>query len=214
MPITGYSDRVNHALAYAAKHHDQQVRKGLRAPYFTQPANVGIILTRYGCDDETVIAGILRDIVEDCTRDGDGDATELDRLAGKFGVGVVSMLRGVTLRRFDDDGVELAADERRDDLLARLAAADERGRWVSTANAVHDVGTLLADLTRTDFPETVWSRFTAGQTGTIRWYRRLHDRLRDLGFGAEIMHELRQAVQRLEEEWGVRRGEPAGTPSR
>src|SRR5688572_7634594 len=36
----GYSDRVNHALAFAAKYHDQQVRKGLRAPYFTQPANV------------------------------------------------------------------------------------------------------------------------------------------------------------------------------
>ena len=28
---TGYSDRINHALAFAAKHHDRQVRKGNRA---------------------------------------------------------------------------------------------------------------------------------------------------------------------------------------
>ena len=32
---TGYSDRINHALAFAAKHHDQQVRKGTRLPYLT-----------------------------------------------------------------------------------------------------------------------------------------------------------------------------------
>ena len=37
MTITGYSDRINHALAFAAKHHDQQVRKGTRLPYLTQP---------------------------------------------------------------------------------------------------------------------------------------------------------------------------------
>ena len=59
MTITGYSDRINHALAFAAKHHDQQVRKGTRLPYVTHPANVAVILTRYGQDDDTVIAGIL-----------------------------------------------------------------------------------------------------------------------------------------------------------
>ena len=33
--MTGYSDRLNHAFAYAAKHHDRQVRKGARAPFRT-----------------------------------------------------------------------------------------------------------------------------------------------------------------------------------
>ena len=45
MTAPGYSDRVNHALAFAAKHHDQQVRRGTRAPYATHPANVAIILS-------------------------------------------------------------------------------------------------------------------------------------------------------------------------
>ncbi len=57
--MQGYSDRINHAFAFAAKHHDQQVRKGTRLPYLTQPANVAIILARYGQDDDTVVAGIL-----------------------------------------------------------------------------------------------------------------------------------------------------------
>ena len=62
MTITGYSDRINHALAFAAKHHDQQVRKGTRLPYLTHPANVAIILTRYGRDEATVVAGILHEM--------------------------------------------------------------------------------------------------------------------------------------------------------
>ena len=60
MTITGYSDRINHALAFAAKHHDQQVRKGTRLPYLTHPANVAIILTRYNCDETTVVASDTR----------------------------------------------------------------------------------------------------------------------------------------------------------
>src|SRR6478672_4460651 len=48
---TGYSDRINHALAFAAKHHDQEVRKGTRLPYVTRPANVAIILARYDQDE-------------------------------------------------------------------------------------------------------------------------------------------------------------------
>ena len=198
MTATGYSDRINHALAYAAKYHDQQVRKGLRAPYYTQPANVGIILTRHGQDDETVIAGILHDVVEECVRDGGPGAAGIDRVVDKFGAGVVQTLRAVTQRRLDDDGVELSAEERRDDLLARLAGADDRGRWVCAANALHDAGTLLADLARTDFTENVWERRATGREGTLRWYRRLADRLREVGFDAPILGELEAAVAELE----------------
>src|SRR5690606_40912245 len=67
----GYSDPINHAFAFAAKHHDSELRKGLRAtPYFTQPANVALILTRYGRDDITVLAGILHDLIASASREG------------------------------------------------------------------------------------------------------------------------------------------------
>jgi (p)ppGpp synthase/HD superfamily hydrolase len=70
MTIRGYSDRVNHAFAFAAKHHDRQVRKGTRLPYLTHPANVAVILTRYDQDEHTIVSGILHDVIEDCVRDG------------------------------------------------------------------------------------------------------------------------------------------------
>jgi (p)ppGpp synthase/HD superfamily hydrolase len=196
--MTGYSDRINHALAFAAKHHDQQVRKGTRLPYITHPANVAIILTRYDRPDETVIAGILHDVVEDCVRDGyTRDALEM-RIGEKFGAEVLRMVLAVTKRRVGDDGVELSGDEQRADYLARLAGAPAEALWVCAADKLHNAATVLADLARTEFPEAVWSRFGPGREGTIRWHRRVLDRLRELGFDASIVDELRETVERLE----------------
>ena len=89
MTVTGYSDVINHALAFAAKHHDRQVRKGTALPYLTHPANVAIILTRYGRDDDAVIAGILHDVIEDCVREGWTQEMLVERIGEKFGANVL-----------------------------------------------------------------------------------------------------------------------------
>src|SRR5215469_2625809 len=133
---TGYSDRINHAFAFAAKHHDTQVRKGTALPYLTRPANVAVILTRYGQAEDTVLAAILHGVVEGSVRDG-----------------------------------------RKRDAVVRLATAPTAARWVCAADALHSVGTILADLKRTDYPETVWARTSRGREGTIRYYRSVCDRL-------------------------------------
>lgn len=195
--MTGYSDRINHAFAFAAKHHDRQVRKGTRLPYLTHPANVALILTRYGRDEETVIAGILHDVIEDCVREGWTQEMLEDRIASKFGPGVLETVLAVTKRRVDDDGIEFSRDEARADYLARLAAAGEAARWVCAADKVHNAGTILADLRRTIDPQTVWSRFSGGREGTLQWYRSVHARLVALGFEAPIMSELGTLVDEL-----------------
>jgi (p)ppGpp synthase/HD superfamily hydrolase len=199
MTITGYSDRINHALAFAAKHHDQQVRKGTRLPYITHPANVAIILTRYGRDDQTVVSGILHDVIEDCVREAYTREMLQQRMGDKFGEDVLDTVLAVTHRRVDDDGVELSHDDRRVDFLERLAQAGESARWVCAADKLHNASTILADLRRTIDPNSVWSRFTGGREGTIRWYRRVFDRLQDIGFTGEIMAELERTVVGLEE---------------
>lgn len=196
--MTGYSDRINHAFAFAAKHHDRQVRKGTRLPYLTHPANVAIILTRYGRDEETVIAGILHDVIEDCVREGWTREMLEDRIASKFGPGVLDTVLSVTKRRVDDDGIEFSRDEARTDYLDRLAGAGDAARWVCAADKVHNAGTILADLRRTIDPQTVWSRFSGGRDGTLQWYRAVHDRLAALGFTAPIMAELSALVDELE----------------
>src|SRR5258708_3416508 len=139
----GYSDRINHALAFAAKHHDRQVRKGTRLPDLTPPANVAIILTRYDQDEDTVVAGILHDVVEDCVRDGYTREMLEQRVADKFGGEVLETVLAVTYRQVDEEGIELSAEERKDDYLARLAAAPEGARSVCAADKIHNRASRL-----------------------------------------------------------------------
>jgi hypothetical protein len=102
-------------------------------------------------------------------------------------------------RRADDEGVELSPEERKRDAVARLASAPPAARWVCAADALHSIGTILADLKRTEYPETVWSRTSRGRDGTIRYYRQLCDRLAGVGFDAPILTELLQAVEAVEQ---------------
>jgi (p)ppGpp synthase/HD superfamily hydrolase len=194
----GYSDRVNHAFAFAAKHHDRQVRKGTKLPYLTHPANVAVILTRYDRDEQTVVAGILHDVVEDCVRDGYTREMLEQRIGDKFGEHVLETVLAVTHRRLNDDGEELSSEERKTDYLERLASANEPARWVCAADKVHNANSILSDLKRTSDPGSVWSRFNVGKAGTVRWYRQVLARLRELGFDAPIVDELTEAVVELE----------------
>jgi (p)ppGpp synthase/HD superfamily hydrolase len=199
MTTRGYSDRINHAFAFAAKHHDRQVRKGTRLPYLTHPANVAVILTRYDQDEQTIVAGILHDVIEDCVRDGYTRDMLEQRIGDKFGPAVLDTVLAVTQRQVDEEGIELSSEERRDDYLARLAGASDSARWVCAADKIHNGASIVADLKRTLDPDTVWSRFSAGRVGTVRWYRRVYDRLRELGFDAPIMDELRDVAEELEQ---------------
>ena len=199
MTVTGYSDVINHALAFAAKHHDRQVRKGTKLPYLTHPANVAVILTRYGCDSDTVVAGILHDVIEDCVREGYSHEMLEQRIGDKFGAKVLDTVLAVTYRRHDDDGVELSGDDRKTDYLERLSGASEQARWVCAADKIHNASSILSDLRRTVDAETIWSRFGGGKAGTGRWYRQVYERLREVGFDAPIMAELDAVSGELQE---------------
>ena len=196
--MRGYSDRINHALAFAAKHLDTQVRKGLRLPYVTHAANVAVILTHYGCDESIVVSGVLHDVIEDSVRDGFTADDLTVRIGAKFGDDVLRTVLSVTRRRHDDAGVEMSKDDVKDDYLSRLADASEDARWVCAAHTLHNAGTILADLRRTIEPMTVWSRGGSTRDGTVQWYRAVHERLQVSGFDAAIMQELGVMVSELE----------------
>ena len=196
--MTGYSDVINHAFAFAAKHHDQQVRKGTKLPYLTHPANVAVILTRYGQDEETVVAGILHDVVEDCVRDGFTQPMLEQRIGDKFGAGVLETVLAVTYRRQDEDGIELSSSDKKSDYLERLASASERARWVCAADKLHNASSIISDLDRTLESESIWRRFGGGRAVTVAWYRAVYDRLKEVGFTGEIMEELGRVTAELE----------------
>jgi hypothetical protein len=61
-----FTGRIERAIALAIRAHDAQVRKGDgQLPYVVHPVTVALILSRYTGDEDTIIAGLLHDTLED-----------------------------------------------------------------------------------------------------------------------------------------------------
>jgi (p)ppGpp synthase/HD superfamily hydrolase len=144
------------------------------------------------------VAGILHDVIEDNVRDGYTPEDLEERVGAKFGPEVLATALAVTERRMNNEGVEMSADQRRDDYIERLGRASESARWVCAADQLHNSNGVITDLKRTAYPETVWARSGRAADATVEWYRRVYDRLVEVGFQAPIMAELNHAVLALE----------------
>lgn len=84
----GDSARLRHAYEMARDAHDGQVRK-TGDPYISHPLAVAQMLAEYGLDEDTLVAALLHDTVEDT------DLT-LPQLAREFGDEVAQLIDGVT----------------------------------------------------------------------------------------------------------------------
>ncbi len=81
-------NKIRDAYIYAEEKHRGQFRKS-KEPYICHPVAVAHILTEIGADQDTLIAAILHDIIEDC------DVTRED-VEEKFGKDVANLVYGVT----------------------------------------------------------------------------------------------------------------------
>jgi (p)ppGpp synthase/HD superfamily hydrolase len=163
----GYSDRISHAFAFAAKHLPQRTRRGSGALHLTQPANVAVILARYGCDEVTIISGILSHLVNEASF---GSRAPLQRkIAEKFGTMVSQVIGDVAEPRFDSRGRERNWEVCRMDYLANLSAAGSRALDICAANQIHLCGSTLTDVRRLGV-EYLPANAEASAEQTMWWY--------------------------------------------
>ena len=163
----GYSDRISHALAFAAKHLPSRPRRGSGALHLTQPANVAVILARYGCDEITIISGILSHLVNEASY---GSRTQLsNKIAEKFGTMVSEVIGDVAEPRYDSRGRERTWEVCRMDYLANLSAAGPRALDICAANQIHLCGSTLTDIRRLGI-EYLSTYAEAPAEQTLWWY--------------------------------------------
>jgi (p)ppGpp synthase/HD superfamily hydrolase len=166
----GYSDRINHAFAFAAKYYGATAPAGSGMDYLAHPANVAIILARYGCDQVTIVGGILHHVLEEASLD---DRPSLERkIADKFGPVALAIARDALEPKYDRRGGERPWQPVKQEYLPQLAIADPRALDICVADEMHACGSTLTALRRLGV-EYLRTLSRAGSEQTIWWYRSL-----------------------------------------
>lgn len=135
------NSRIKQAIAIATKAHEGQLRK-TGEPYITHPLAVMKILQEWNMDEDSVIAGVLHDTVEDTE-------VTLKDIEEQFGKDVAFLVNGVTKlgkARSDMKNLDEYLPETSDNLLKLLIATgqDIRVLIIKLADRLHNLRTLSA----------------------------------------------------------------------
>lgn len=126
--------KIEKAYELAKNAHEGQVRNS-GEPFIVHPLAVAATLAEYNMDADTVIAGLLHDVVEDTS-------IELDEIQKDFGQGVAALVDGVTkLKKIQyKSKEEYKADNLRKMVIAM--AKDIRVIIIKLTDRLHNMQTL------------------------------------------------------------------------
>ena len=172
--LPGYSDRIHHALAFLAKHHPTRVSRYDGHSPLIRASSVAVILAGYGADEGTIVASILKQLV---------DASPYARqpslaqdITAKFGAPVAAAVEAAVEPRFDVLGRQRTWKACRFEYLSRLAAASPRAVDLCVADELHLCGAALVEIRRLGI-EYLQATGSPSKEDTVWWYRSLLETL-------------------------------------
>lgn len=135
------SPRIDKAIEMAKEAHEGQFRK-TGEPYIVHPLAVKKILEEWGMDEDTIIAGILHDTVEDTN-------LRLEDIKREFGESVAFLVDGVTKLSTARNGmrdIDTYLPATKDNFLRLMIALgdDIRVLIIKLADRLHNLRTLSA----------------------------------------------------------------------
>jgi (p)ppGpp synthase/HD superfamily hydrolase len=155
------SPRFEEALAFAARLHARQRRKGTDVPYVAHLLAVTALVLEAGGDEDEAIAALLHDAVED-----QGGAPTLAAIEQRFGPRVAGIVAACS---DTDETPKPPWRARKERHLAHLRTAPPAVRRVVVADKLHNARGLIVSLRREG--PSVWTRFRGGRDGTLWYYR-------------------------------------------
>ncbi|MDH4557803.1 HD domain-containing protein [Pseudomonas sp. BN417] len=159
------SARIAEAVALAITLHGEQTRKATAIPYLSHLLGVAGLAMEHGGDEEQTIAALLHDAIEDAGAHAEALIRE------QFGERVVRIVLACTDGVPDEQGEKGDWQSRKQNYLAHLAEAPVEVLLVSGCDKLHNARAIVSDL-YTHGP-AMFSRFKAGQAGTLWYYEQL-----------------------------------------
>ncbi len=151
------------AIEFAAIAHDGVYRKGTKIPYITHVVEAGMIAMTMTQDDNTIIAAILHDIVEDTDY-------ELNDIQSRFGPRVAELVSYES----EDKMKEIPANEswkiRKEAFLKHLESAPLEAKIVCLADKLSNM--RMSVKTFAEKGDAMWLAFNQKDKKEQEWYYR------------------------------------------
>jgi (p)ppGpp synthase/HD superfamily hydrolase len=187
-----FTGRIERAIALALRAHEAQVRKGDgKLPYVVHPVTVALILSRYSADEDTIIAGLLHDTLEDTL-------VTPEEIEQGFGAKVREMVQDVT----EPDLPSLSWETRKARYLRRLQTAPRPSLLVAAADKIANLISMIA--AHATAGDALWERFHAPPAQKLGFYRQVHALLRTGWPACPLLQELGNRLEEAERKLGVR----------
>lgn len=178
-----FTARTERAIALALGAHGAQTRKGDHTtPYIVHPVTVALILSRYSDDEDTIIAGLLHDTLEDT------DLTE-EEIEREFGPKVLGMVKDVTEPRLPG----LSWDTRKVRYLRHLGTAPHGSLLVASADKIANLISMVA--AHAAHGDALWERFNAPPAEKLGFYRRVYEAVRAAWPTCPMLREFRNRLE-------------------
>lgn len=180
--------RLSKAINAATWAHRNQHRKGSDLPYILHPYTVMCIASEVTRDEDTLIACLFHDILEDVP-----DEFSAKKMRNEFGDNVVTIVKGVT----KNDSIH-NWHARSEAYIHHLSTeAPDQSVIVAASDKIHNLMSILADYEVVG--DQLWSRFSTGRDDQIWWYKAvaavIKSRLPELSLNqtlAELITQLEQ----------------------
>jgi (p)ppGpp synthase/HD superfamily hydrolase len=206
------SNRYDGALAYAARHHRAQRRKGSQVPYLSHLMSVSALTLEHGGTEDQAIAGLLHDAVEDAET-GQGPAV-LREIGDRFGEPVRSMVAACSdSLNADEEGKE-PWHVRKQEYVAGLGDRSQKSDealLVTAADKIHNALSIARDLRA--YGTEFWSTFNACPHDLLWYYTAVRDAVGARLEGHTIVAALHRAVDELIAAGGVDRKDIPNEPT-
>lgn len=185
-----YTPRLEGAIRKSVLLHRDQVRRTPdRLPYISHLFSILVLLLKYTCDEDTLIAGLLHDAVEDT----DYTFEELER---DFGKKVSQIVAGVTEEK-DYGGVELPWKIRKQSNLDNFKSCSQESLLICAVDKIYNLNALVDDAT--EYGANIWEFLSPGAEEKLWYHRETIDILEKRITNRDALQDVKEAYQRAHE---------------
>ncbi len=158
-------EKINFAFKYASEKHSHQFRKGTTIPYIVHIYEVFQYLREEGADENTLIAGILHDVVEDT-------GTSIEEIEKLFGKDIAKLVG------YETEDKSLPYLQRKTLHMGILKNAAESAKLVNCADKLSNLRSIYLD--QKYYGQDSWKKFNGSRDEIKKYYSMALDALSSL----------------------------------